>query len=110
MMSPVMWKRLSRISRPHSSSNVIQRFIDSRAQSIHSSPSVPRLSPYDDRTPRVSSPDVDRALPGPYASTSVTLTPCLRRLYAVKLPHRPAPTTTTSGDAEAERTDRVALG
>ncbi len=102
--SPVTWKRLSRSSRPHSSSNAIHFFIASRAQSIQTSPSSPGRSPYEERTPRVSSPDVDRALPAPYASTIVTFAPILRRLSAVQPPHAPAPTTTMSGDSP-ERTN-----
>src|SRR6185369_2146363 len=101
--SPVLWKRFKRISRPHSSSNATHRRIDSRAHNVHISPCWPVRSPYDERTPRVSSPDVDRELPGPYASTSVTLAPRRRRFMAVKLPHPPAPMTTTSGDAVVDR-------
>src|SRR6185503_10473949 len=56
-------------------------------------------------TPRVSSPDVERAFPGPYESTSVTFAPIFRRFIAVKLPHAPAPMTTMSGDALADLTD-----
>src|SRR5688572_13651844 len=76
----------------------------SRAHRVQSSPDSPVRSPYDERTPRVSSPEVERALPGPYASTSVTLRPRWRRLSAVKLPQAPAPMTTTSDAAVADRT------
>src|SRR5438132_409911 len=84
--------------------------MESRAHIVQSSPSGPFLSPYEERTPRVSSPDVERALPGPYASTSVTFAPIFWRLRAVKLPQTPAPMTTISGEALADRTERVAFG
>src|SRR5262245_2632123 len=78
IMSPVLKNRRTFISRPHSSSNLDQRSIASLAHVIQSSAHRP-LSPYDERTPRVSSPEVERELPGPYASTKVTDAPsCLR--------------------------------
>ena len=65
----------------------------SRAHWTHSSPAS--RSPYEDRMPRVSSPDVACALAGPYASTRVTEAPICRMCSAVHPPHTPAPTTTT---------------
>jgi hypothetical protein len=72
--SPVLKNRFTFITLPHSSLNTVQRSIASLAHVTHSSLQMPR-SPYELLTPRVSPPDVARELPGPYASTSVTLTP-----------------------------------
>src|SRR5713101_2342033 len=44
---------------------------------------------------RVSPPEEARELPGPQASTSVTLAPRRRSIKAVHPPNAPAPTTTT---------------
>src|SRR5687768_12353683 len=79
---------------PYSSSQSRQRLIDSLAQTTHDS-----LLPYELRTPRVSSPDVDREFPAPYRSTIVTRAPMRLRLSAVHAPKLPPPTTTMSGAA-----------
>src|SRR5687767_9602241 len=63
--SPVVTKRRILRSRPHSSSHAFQRWIERLAHCIHRSPSGGTLSPYELRTPRVSSPDVEREFPGP---------------------------------------------
>src|SRR3954463_111648 len=44
---------------------------------------------------RVSPPELDRLLPGPHASMSVTMAPRRRSASAVHPPNAPAPTTTT---------------
>src|SRR5277367_4391934 len=45
---------------------------------------------------RVSPPELDRLLPGPYISESITRRPVRRKWSAVQAPNTPAPTTTTS--------------
>src|SRR5258705_14192 len=88
MRSPVVWNTRSWVVRPNSSSHAFHRFIASLAQRAQSTPWG--RSPYDERTPRVSSPDVDRELPGPHVSTSVRRAPIFRRWYAVHPPNAPA--------------------
>src|SRR5438132_13488244 len=46
---------------------------------------------------RVSPPELDRELPGPHESMSVTCAPRRRRCSAVHPPNAPAPTTTMRG-------------
>src|SRR6185503_14505628 len=75
----------------HSSSHSAQRWIACLAHTTQLS----RL-PYELRTPRVSSPDVERELPGPYMSMSVTLAPMRCRCSAVQPPNAPAPITAIS--------------
>ena len=94
--SPVVWKTFACIVRPNSSSHAFHRLIASVAHRAQSTPCG--RSPYDVRTPRVSSPDVDRELPGPHVSMSVTRAPIFRRWYAVHPPNAPAPMTAMSGD------------
>ncbi len=79
MRSPVLKKSRTFIWRPHSASNFVHRSIARFAQVAHSSALAPR-SPYELRTPRVSSPDVAREFPGPYASTSLTDAPELPKV------------------------------
>ena len=78
MKSPVLKNKRTFICRPHSASNAVHRSMARFAQVVHNSARMPR-SPYELRTPRVSSPDVARELPGPYASTSLTRAPSCRR-------------------------------
>src|SRR5262245_49460420 len=92
MTSPVVKKTCILSGFAYSASHCFQRCMATRAHCIHSSPFG--RSPYELRTPRVSSPDVERELPGPSMSTSVTLAPMRRRLSAVHPPQAPAPTTT----------------
>src|SRR6266566_470841 len=49
------------------------------------------------RMTRVSPPELERVLPAPQASTSVTCAPRCSRCSAVQPPKAPAPTTTTRG-------------
>src|SRR5687767_5055928 len=63
--SPVVTKRRIFRSRPHSSSHAFHLWMERFAHCIHCSPCGGWRSPYEDRTPRVSSPDVERELPGP---------------------------------------------
>src|SRR5450631_3945841 len=54
------------------------------------------LSPYADRVMRDSPPELERLLPGPNASSSVTLSPAACSACAIHAPNTPAPTTATS--------------
>src|SRR5690349_7584192 len=51
---------------------------------------------------RVSPPDEDRELPGPQASSKVTLAPASRRCRAVHPPKAPAPITAMCGLARIQ--------
>src|ERR1035437_8616394 len=96
MRSP-HWKRCRIfISLPHVASNSIHFAIALRAQRAQTSPAGATRSPYELRTPRVSSPEVDRAFPGPHSSIISTFAPFCWRFSAVHPPQHPAPITTTS--------------
>src|SRR5687767_9947335 len=61
------------------------------------------------RMTRVSPPELERALPGPQASKSVTCAPRRRRWRAVQPPKAPAPTTAMRGGVAAINA-RAAIG
>src|SRR5215212_9114428 len=52
---------------------------------------------------RVSPPELERRLPGPHESTSVTSAPRESRFSAVQPPKAPAPTTTIRGLVDAPK-------
>src|SRR3954462_4611364 len=70
-----------------------------------------RSGPYTARMTRVSPPELERELPGPQASTSVTFAPACRRCSAVQPPKAPAPMTVMRGlEEEAKKVLRLIRG